>query len=186
MDNCGFSEEEAKRIEKAYHEMYAVSDEWKQTKLDQAQKDGYVSVAFGLKVRTPVLSKLPNTSVGQAEARTAGNALGQGWGMLNDRAMNEVLTQVKLLGLEEDILPVGKVHDCCYYLAKNAISTIETLNRLCVKAASWQEHPNIAHDTVHLHGNLDLFYPDWSHPITLPEECNEECLINIVNEHLNS
>ena len=186
VSNCGATPEDAKRIYTNYHQAYVKSLEWKNTKLNQAQKDGYVTVAFGLRVRTPVLAKMPNMSIGQAEARTAGNALGQGWGMLNDRAMNEVLSQADKLGLSDDILPVNKIHDCCYYLVRNDIQTISTLNTLCTNAAKWQNHPDITHPDVGLSGQLDLFYPDWSTPITLPEECDEECLINIVNEHLNS
>lgn len=181
--NCGATPEDAKRIYANYHEAYKVSLEWKTQKLNQAQKNGYVTVAFGLRVRTPVLAKLPNTAIGQAEARTAGNALGQGWGMLNDRAMNEVLNQIDLMGLSEAVLPVNKIHDCCYYLVKNDTTTINILNTLCVKAASWQAHEDIYHPEVGLSGQLDLFYPDWSHPITLPEECNEEQLITLVEEH---
>lgn len=181
--NCGATPEDAKRIYANYHEAYKVSLEWKTQKLNQAQKNGYVTVAFGLRVRTPVLAKLPNTVIGQAEARTAGNALGQGWGMLNDRAMNEVLNQIDLMGLSEAVLPVNKIHDCCYYLVKNDITIINILNTLCVKAASWQAHEDIYHPEVGLSGQLDLFYPDWSHPITLPEECNEEQLITLVEEY---
>lgn len=185
VSNCGATPEDAKRIYTNYHQAYVKSLEWKNAKLNQAQKDGYVTVAFGLRVRTPVLSQFPNTSIGQAEARTAGNALGQGWGMLNDRAMNEVLNQVDKLGLNNDILPVNKIHDCCYYLVRNDIQTISTLNTLCTNAAKWQNHPDIEHPDVGLSGQLDLFYPDWSNPITLPEQCNEECLLNTVQEHLS-
>ncbi len=184
VSNCGATPEDAKRIYTNYHQAYVKSLEWKNAKLNQAQKDGYVTVAFGLRVRTPVLSQFPNTSIGQAEARTAGNALGQGWGMLNDRAMNEVLNQVDKLGLNNDILPVNKIHDCCYYLVRNDIQTISTLNTLCTNAAKWQNHPDIEHPDVGLSGQLDLFYPDWSNPITLPEECDENCLIETVQEHL--
>ena len=182
--NCGATPEDAKRIYANYHEAYKVSLEWKTEKLNQAQKNGYVTVAFGLRVRTPVLAKSPNSSSGQAEARTAGNALGQGWGMLNDRAMHEVLSQIDSMGLSEYVLPVNKIHDCCYYLVRNDVNTINLLNKLCIKAATWQDHPDIYHPEVGLGGQLDLFYPSWATPITLPEECDENCLIETVQEHL--
>jgi len=57
MNNVGLSKEVAQAIEKAYHEMYVISDEWVQDKLEQASKDGYVTVAFGLRVRTPILKQ---------------------------------------------------------------------------------------------------------------------------------
>lgn len=122
------------------------------------------------------------SNLASAEARTAGNALGQGWGVLNDRAMNEVIDNIDSLGLTEDILPINKIHDACYYLVRNDIDIILKLNELTTKAAKWQDHPVIAHNEVHLSGQLDLFYPDWAHPITLPEECTEEQLISLVKQ----
>lgn len=188
MKNCGFDEVTAKEIETAYHALYTVSDEWVQEHIKQACVTGYVTTGFGLRVRTPILRNtvysdhMPNLAA--AEARTAGNALGQGWGVLNDRAMNEVIEQVDKLGLSEHILPVGKIHDACYYKVRNDIDIILTINRLTTQAARWQDHPVIAHDEVHLSGQLDLFYPDWAHPITLPEECDEGQLIQIVQKAL--
>lgn len=184
MKNCGFDETTAKSIEQSYHKLYVVSDNWVQEHIKHACKVGYITTGFGLRVRTPILKNttyslnMPNLA--SAEARTAGNALGQGWGVLNDRAMNEVIEEVDKLGLTEDILPVGKIHDACYYKVRNDIDTILTLNKLTTKAACWQDHPVIAHPDVHLSGQLDLFYPDWASPITLPEDCTEEQLLNLV------
>lgn len=187
MKNCGFSEAKAKAIEQAYHELYRESDEWVQDKIKKACDDGYITTGFGLRVRTPILkrtkySQIQRNRMAAAEARTAGNALGQGWGVLNDRAMNEVMDEVDRLELSLDILPVAKVHDACYYLVKNDIETILTLNRLVTKAARWDKHPAIYHDTVKIHGQLDLFYPDWSNGITLPEDCSREALIELATK----
>ena len=182
--NLGFTPEEAKNIYEGYCKLYAKTIEWTKKHLELAKINGYVEVAFGLKVRTPILKAKPDSSLAAAEGRTAGNALGQSWGLLNDRALNEVITKVDELGLTTSILPVGKVHDCGYYLVKNDIALIEILNKLCVQAAKWQEHPVIADDDVHLSGQLDLFHPSWATPITLPEECDENCLIETVQEHL--
>lgn len=113
MKNCGFSEEIAKQIEERYHTLYAESDKWVQDKIKQACIDGYVSGAFGLRVRTPMLYRAnPNklTNIQAAESRTAGNALGQGWGLLNNRAMNAVLKRIDEAGLTEDIYPIAAIH----------------------------------------------------------------------------
>lgn len=186
----GLTIEEAKEAYKNYHETYKVSLAWKQEHIKFACENGYIVTGFGLRVRTPILKNTvyseDMSNLAAAEARTAGNALGQGWGVLNDRAMNEVLDEVDRLGLTNDILPVGKIHDACYYKVRNDIDTILKLNELTTKAARWQNHPVIAHDEVHLSGQLDLFYPDWSNPITLPEECTREQLIDIVQEALSN
>ena len=57
MNNCGFSEEEAKKVEKNYHVMYEVSDAWLEAKLLEASKLGYAELAFGLRLRTPLLAR---------------------------------------------------------------------------------------------------------------------------------
>lgn len=110
--NIGFTKDEAIFIETQYHQLYKVSDEWVDARIEEAKVLGYVEVAFGLRLRTPLLKGAVGKlgSMQEAEARTAGNALGQSWGLLNDRAMNEVLSNVDKLGLSEYILPVAKVH----------------------------------------------------------------------------
>lgn len=187
MKNCGLSEEVAKQIEENYHKLYQQSDRWTQKHIRFACNNGYITTGFGLRIRTPILANTIYSSnmsnLASAEARTAGNALGQGWGVLNDRAMNEVLDAIDNLGLTEDVLPTGKVHDACYYLVRNDIDIILKLNELVVKASKWQDHPDIYHPEVGLEGNLDLFYPDWSNAITLPQNCNEQQLIELVKEH---
>lgn len=110
--NLGFSKEDAIQIYNGYCKLYAKTIEWTNARIDQAKIDGYVTTGFGLRVRTPLLKGAIGdlSGIQAAESRTAGNALGQGWGVLNDRAMNEVLEEVDRLGLTEDILPAGKVH----------------------------------------------------------------------------
>lgn len=65
-------------------------------------------------------------------------------------------------------------------MVKNDIDTILWLNQAVVQASKWQAHPDIYHPEVGLSGQLDLFYPDWSNPITLPEECTEEQLLELI------
>lgn len=189
MKNCGFSEEKAKQIEEAYHKMYAVSDEWVNNKIKQACIDGYITTGFGLKVRTPLLKQVGYENINKnrlasAEMRTASNALGQGWGVLNDRAMNEVMNQVDKLGLSNDILPIAKIHDATYYLVRNNSHIVTTLNRLAIEQAYWNNHPDIYHPEVGLGGQLDIFFPDWANPLTLPEDCSEEQLIELCTKHI--
>ena len=185
--NTGTSLEDSKRIYDNYHEAYKVSDEWKESKLKEAYKDGYVTVGMGLRVRTPYLKGKTYTTDRKgaegAEARTAGNALGQGWGVLNDRLMNSLLNTIDKEGLSLDILPVNKIHDASYYLIRNDVSLLTWFNKEIVKEAYWNEHPDIYHPEVGLGGQLDIFYPDWSTPLTLPEDCTEEQLIKLATEH---
>lgn len=172
MQNCGFSEEKAKLIESKYHELYAVSDEWVASKLEQASKDGYITAAFGLRVRTPMLHKVVwNTSKtpyeAQAEGRTAGNALGQSWGTLNNRAANEFMERVWNSPYAELIKPCGQIHDSQYYLIPDDIEIVKWVNDNLVECVQWQDHPDIWHEEVKLGGEFGIFYPSWANEISL-------------------
>lgn len=189
MANSGFTEEKAKMIEKRYHELYVVSDQWVSSKLDQASTDGYVTVAFGLRVRTPLLkqvirktSKTPYEA--EAEGRSAGNALGQSWCMLNSRASIEFMGNVRRSPERLNIRPCAQIHDAQYYLIKDDIDTLRYANKYLVKAVKWQEHPDIAHDEVKLSGKLGIFYPDWSNEITIPNDATEAEINQVIAKGL--
>ncbi len=189
MKNCGFSEEKAKLIEKRYHELYAISDKWVQDRLTEASQTGYVEVAFGLRVRTPLLHQvvrgLKRTPYeAEAEGRTAGNALGQSWCLLNSRAASEFMGKVRTSKYRLDIRPCAHIHDAQYYLIRDNIDTILYTNTHLVKAVQWQEHPLIKHDEVKLGGELSIFYPDWSKELTIPNEVSEQQLLSLVQKHI--
>ena len=190
VNNLGMEEEQAKKIEEKYHEMYKVSDEWVAEKIQQATIDGYVTCAFGLRLRTPLLkATVLNTRNTPKEAikegRSAGNALGQSWGLLNCRAVNEVMQQVWNSPYKNDIKPIMQIHDASYYLVRENLDVICYLNNILVKAMEWQEDPAIAHDQVKLGGDLDIYYPDWAHPITIPHNITPEDLFTFLKEKTN-
>src|SRR5699024_10951294 len=175
MKNFGFAEEEAKHIEAKYHELYKVSDEWVKAHLDQASKDGYVTCAFGLRLRTPLLkqvvkgtSKTPYEA--EAEGRTAGNALGQSWCLLNNRAGIEFNSLVRSSKYKYDILPVAMIHDAQYFLIRDDPEVVTWANKNLVKAVQWQNDPAIYHDVVKLGGEFSIFYPDWAHELSIPNK----------------
>ena len=115
MVNCGLSEEDAKAVERNYHNLYKVSDEYLAKRLNKAADDGYVTVCFGLRLRTPRLGitvfNNGHTPTGaMREGRTAGNAFGQSYCMLTIRAVNAFLNKARKDGYSEDILPILQVH----------------------------------------------------------------------------
>lgn len=189
MAQAGLSEPLAKKIEKEFHTLYRVSDEWVADKINRACIDGYVTVAFGLRVRTPLLkqvirgtSKTPYEA--EAEGRTAGNALGQSWCLLNSRAGSEFLKKVRNSDFRHDIKPCSQIHDAQYYLVRDNIDVIKYANDHVVKACQWQNHPDIWHDEVKITGEFGIFYPNWSKEVTLPNNANENEILNIFNKHL--
>lgn len=185
--NLGFPEDRAKQIEAKYHELYKESDEWVANKIEQATHDGYVTCAFGLRVRTPVLqASILNTEktskAAAEEARTAGNALGQSWGLLNTRAVNAVMEKIWNSPYREDIRPIMQIHDASYYWVKDDLDVILYLNKILTEEMKWQEDPAISHPTVHLGGELDIFYPDWAHPITISNNITKPELIKRIQD----
>ena len=191
MKNCGFSEEEAKSIEANYHELYRESDEWVKERLARACDDGYVELAFGLKLRTPLLKQsiLGNRSTlhqAEAEARTAGNALsGQSYGLLNNRAAVAFMKRVWASKWRTSIQPVALIHDAIYLLIDDDIECLEWVNKALIEEMSWQELPEIAHDTVKLGAELDVFYPSWENEITLPNNATQQEIKDVIQNHLD-
>lgn len=180
MKNCGFSEEEAKAIYDNYHKLYKHSTEWVQDRLLQACKVGYVELAFGLRMRTPLLATtILNTSRtpyrAQKEARTAGNALsGQSYGLLNNRAAVAFMKKVYKSKWRYDIKPCALIHDAIYLIIKDDIECLKFVNDNLIEEMRWQELPEIQHDEVKLGANLEVYYPSWATPIKLKNDISQE------------
>ena len=177
MKNCGFGENQAKSIEAEYHDLYQVSDQWVQDKIDQAYTDGYVTVAFGLRVRTPLLVQSVHGSKlafeAESEGRSAGNALGQSFGMLNCRAFNEFMERVWNSPYKYLIKPCALIHDAIYLVFKNNIKIVDWVNRNLIECMQWQELPEIQHPDVKLGAELDLHYKSWDQPVTIPNNATQ-------------
>lgn len=191
MMNVGLPEADAKAIEANYHELYVVSDEWVRDKIEQASRDGYVTVAFGLRVRTPMLAKtiLHATSSipyeAQAEARTAGNALGQSYGLLNNRAAIEFYEKLIVSPYRTQIRMTALIHDAIYLDMNASLGAIEWANKTIVEAMHWTGLPEIQHPIVKLGGDLDLFF-DWSNKLTLPNNASIQEINALTLKHLSS
>lgn len=190
MAKGGFTKELALQIESRYHELYKVSDQWVAKKLDQASKDGFITAAFGLRVRTPKLaqvirgnSKTPREA--EAEGRTAGNALGQSWCLLNSRAWVEFMREVRAHPeYRTKLRPCAQIHDAGYALIPDDIEILRFVNERLVHAVEWQDHPAIAHDIVKLGGELSVFHPSWAHEAVIPNGTTADDVRNKIASHL--
>lgn len=190
MTNCGFPEAKARMVEQKYHDLYVVSDQWVAAKLDKAMKDGYITAAFGLRLRTPLLKqvirgtrKTPHEA--EAEGRTAGNALGQSWCLLNSRAGSEFMGKVRKSRFRLDIKPCAQIHDAQYFLIKDDIEAIMYANDNVVKACQWQNHPDIAHPDVKLGGEFSIFYPTWDKEMGIPNNASADQIYQAVQNHMD-
>lgn len=181
MKNCGFTPEVAKQIEARYHELYQVSTQWVKSKLQQACEDGYVTAAFGLRVRTPLLKQVilgtkRTPAAAEAEGRTAGNALGQSHCLLNNRAGSEFMEKVRESKFKHSIKPCAQIHDAQYYLIKEDMEALLFTNEHLVKAVNWNDHQDIYHPEVGLGGEVSIFFPTWANEIVVPNGANEETI----------
>lgn len=190
VNNLGIPEEQAKAIEQRYHELYSVSDKWVDNKLNVAAIEGYIVCAFGLRLRTPllkscVLAGKNAVHAAEKERRTAGNALGQSWCLLNSRSANEVMGKVWNSPYKTDILPVAQIHDALYFFIKDDLDVLTWFNKVLIEAMEWQDHPAIYHPEVKLGGDLELFIPDWSHGIEIPNNSTKEEIIKVLQDENN-
>lgn len=183
VSNCGFPEPLAKQVEANYHILYSVSDDWTKVKLELCCKQGYIDVAFGLRIRTPLLAKsiLGNSKTireAAAEARSVGNAIsGQSYGLLNNRAAIAFMERVWASKYRYSIFIVSMIHDAIYLMIKDDIEVLQWVNKHLTEEMAWQELPEIQHPEVKLGAELDVYYKGWHQPITLPlNESNENML----------
>jgi DNA polymerase-1 len=189
MANYGFSEPFAKALEASYQKLYKVSIDWVNEKLTQASKDGYVTLAFGLRLRTPKLAQViygnkKTPTAAAAEGRSAGNALGQSWCLLNNRGCSEFMQKVRQSEFRLDIRPCAHIHDAQYYLIRDDLAAVSYTNVHLVKAVSWQDDPAISHPEVTLGGELSVFYPSWKEEISIPNGLTGQEIFDYVGEQL--
>ena len=82
-----------------------------------------------------------------------------------------------------DILPVALIHDAIYLLIKDRLEVVEWVNNNLIGEMRWQKLPEIQHDTVKLGAALDIFWPDWAHPVTLPNDCDRDKIVEVCTKH---
>ena len=189
MTNSGFSESEAKGVVANYHKLYTASTQYKEQRLKRASYDGFITAAFGLRLRTPLLKqvirgtrKTPHEA--EAEGRTAGNALGQSWCLLNSRAGSEFMGKVRNSKFRLVIKPCAQIHDAQYFLIKDDIEAIMYANEHVVKACEWQNHPDIWHPDVKLGGEFSIFYPTWDKEMGIPNNASADQIYQAVQKHM--
>lgn len=193
--NCGFTKEEAQAIEENFHGLYQVSTQYTKDRLEQACKDGYVTLAYGLRLRTPILNRTilglrctPKEAA--AESRTAGNALsGQSYGLVNCKAANEFMKRVRNSKYRLDIKIAAQIHDAIYLIIRNELEIIEWANRNlieCMRERVEGELPELYHPDVTLNAELDLFYPHWAKAMTMPNNASMQDIHSMAISHVQS
>ncbi len=119
-----------------------------------------------------------------AESRTAGNALGQSFCLLNNRAQNEFMSRVYKSKYCLDIQPIAAIHDAVYFIIKQDPEVVKFVNDNLIECMEWQDDPAISHDKVKLGAELVIHYPDWSTEINVPNKSTLEEIKEILNEKI--
>lgn len=172
VNKSGFAIDEAKRIEKAYKDTYKVSIDWVAQNIATAADTGYVTLAYGGRLRTPVLAStvLGNSRTpyaAQAEARSAGNALTQSYCYLNIDTLVKFMEAVWKTEYRYDILPIASIHDNNLFLINNSLTSVKYFNDTYIDCLQDYDIPELRHPTVKLTGNVEIMHYDWSRPIEL-------------------
>lgn len=184
---CGFDKATAIDIEEKYHELYKESDEYVQRRLSEVSRKGYAELAFGFRIRAPLLKATVHGSRQQlraaaAEGRTVGNAFGQSYGMLNNRSMIAFMRKVWDSPYVYDIMPIAPIHDASYYIIKDCPDVLKFVNDHLIEEMEWQDLPEIWHDKVRIGAELDVFYPDWKHAITLKNRWSKQEILDHIDQ----
>jgi len=184
----GFSKKQAVEIEKEFHKLYFVSDEWIDNQIKLANQQGYVDLAFGLRLRTPMLPNVVLSSYktmpweAYKEIKTVANATGQSYGLLNSYSGNMFMEKVWAHPkYQEWILPGAQIHDSQYYLVRNHLGCMKWVNDNLIQCMEWADLEPIWHPTVGLGAQLEVYYPDWSTPIKIPNYAS----LKTIKETLN-
>jgi len=161
VSNIGIEKNEAKLIERQYHDLYSVSDIFTQQNIDFAEKHGYMKCAFGMQIKCPLLAMtLSNNALtpyaAVAEARSANNAVTQSWGMLINRALIATNKLIEQSNMMYDIYPINTIHDAAYFLVKDDPMSVKFLNDTLINEMQWNAHPSISSNEVMMEANLEI------------------------------
>jgi len=182
----GLPMEEALYVEKAFHELYKVSDEFNDRNKEFMEEHGYVDCAFGLRLHTPIVkqcvldnSKTPYEAT--AEVRSANNAVTQSWGMLLNRAIIATDKRILQAGYGEYILPINMIHDAAYFLVKNEPKYVKFLNDVLIEEMEWNDDPLIKSDTIPMKAELEIG-KSWDKLKTITNKSNYETIRLAIEE----
>lgn len=174
----------AEQVYSAYHNLYSGLAQFAQQNKIQGMTNGYVTGAFGLRLRTPKLKAhksgtKESTEVG-SEARSASNMVTQSWGMLMNRAFIEFNTRLEKSPYNSKVRLINTIHDAVYCLVKAEPEVVNWVNINLVECMQWQEGL-IAHNGVKMEAEID-FGLDWAHQETLHNNAS----IDEINDFLEA
>ena len=185
---CGFPEMVAHKVYGNFLEMNQVTIAWQEDKMYEACDKGYVTLAYGLRLRTPALALcvfgsayLPQDA--RQQAKTATNALCQSYSQITGRASIKVFDEINASKYRGRAFQLCDIYDCLILAVPNTVEAIVFFNEMLVRIMTdISEVPELAHDVVKLEAELEVCYPDWSNPIEIPNGATAKEIKKIIKE----
>jgi len=185
--NNGIPMDQAMKIEEGHKVMYKVLHEWGQENKLKMANDGYISCAFGLKVRTPMLakslidSKITPSKV-KAEFRSGNNAVTQSHGQMTVNAGNMFRERLEKSKYRHSVLLINFIHDAIYLIIQEDLEVIEWVNKnvidCMVNSGDSQVHGN---KEVPILANLEIGL-SWDKQYELPNNANQDEIKKVLKE----
>ena len=185
---CGFSKQVSNKVYSNFLKMNQVTIEWQEDKMYAAADKGYVTLAYGLRLRTPALalcafgsSYLPKDA--RKQAKTATNALCQSYSQITGRASIKVFDEINASKYRGKAFQLCDIYDCLILAIPNTIDSVLFFNEMLVRIMTdISEVPELTHDIVQLEAELEICFPDWSNPIAIPNAATAKDIVQINKE----
>lgn len=163
---------EAKGIEAGHKELYKAVHKLAETNQIQGMTKGYVTGAFGLRLRTPRLVKAKGsqklTSEQVAEGRSASNMTVQSYGMLTNLAAIKFDRELTKSKYRLDVKIMAHIHDALYCCCKDDPEVIKWVNDTLIKCMRYSEAP-LNDPDVPISSGFDIGKA-WDFQLTLPND----------------
>ena len=182
MHQFGYSEEKAKFIYDSHRELYKTYYEYVDAQLDKGKLKGYITLAFGLRLKTPKLEMGRTAGVPQyvleQEARSAGNAIFQSYGMMTLRALSTFMRRVWVhKEYSSKIILVSTIYDSIYLDVPNELEVVHWVNKNlveCMKDTSGIEELN--HKEIAIGAELEIMIGSWAKPLKLKNNISKQAI----------
>jgi len=166
------SKAKAQSVFDAYHELYRDTAIYAERNVELAKVQGYITGAFGLKLRTPGIRSRDPKKV-SSEGRSLNNMTIQSYGLLMNRAGIEFQKRIDAdERLTDSVLVINQIHDALYGLVKNTPEMVKWVNDNLIECMN---APFMENQPIPLESELDIG-PSWDKQYTIPNGISEEVI----------
>jgi DNA polymerase-1 len=163
------SRAKAEEVFAAYHNLYKGTADYATRNIQLAKRQGYITGAFGLKLRTPGINARDEGKVG-AEGRSLNNMTIQSYGLLTTKASILFQQAIEREGKIDDVLLINNIHDAIYVQCKANPETVKWVNDKLIECMT---EDYIDNQKIKLTAELDIGY-SWDKQSTIDNNISLE------------